>query len=194
MSTHAKTLLTPEQYLEIERKAEFKSEYHDGEMFAMSGAQEAHILIAMNAGTSLNSQFRGRPCRVYGSDMRVCARQRRSYFYPDISALCGQPIFLEDRRDNLVNPNLVIEVLSPSTEAYDRGRKFELYRGIQSLTQYVLISTEHVHVDVFTRGQSGSWTLTSADKLDATIELTSVDAVLRLADLYDKTEVRELPE
>ncbi len=194
MSTQTKTLLTPEQYLEIERKAEYKSEYHDGEMFAMAGARRAHNRIVGNAIGGLYAQLRGRGCGIYGSDMRVSARERRSYMYPDVSVVCGEEKFLEDIEDNLVNPGLIIEVLSPSTEAYDRGRKFAYYQAIPSLNQYVLVSAEHVRVDVFTRESSGKWTLTSANKLEETIELTSVDCRLRLGDLYDNTGLQELPQ
>ncbi len=125
VSTDPKTSLTPEQYLEIERKAEFKSEYFNGEMFAMAGAKEAHTLLAMNVGFALHPQLRGRPCRIYSNDMRVRVSSTGLYTYPDVIEVCGERHFLDDQRDTLLNPNLIVEVLSPTTEAYDRGRKFE---------------------------------------------------------------------
>jgi len=191
MSTQPKTFLTPQEYLEIERKAEYKSEYYAGEMFAMAGAQEPHNVIAINALAVLHSQFRGRPCRVYGSDLRVRVSQTGLYTYPDISAVCGQPRLEDDHLDTLLNPNLIIEVLSPSTEAYDRGRKFQQYRTIPSLMQYVLIASDHVYVDVYTRDQEGRWILTSAWKPEDIVELGSVECTMRVADLYDKTSLLE---
>src|SRR5579864_2954384 len=119
MSTQPKTFLTPQEYLEIERKAEHKSEYYQGEMFAMAGARKPHNIIAMHAGALLDLQFRGRPCLVFGSDMRVKVSQTGLYIYPDISAVCGELRLEDDHVDTLLNPNLIIEVLSSTTEAYD---------------------------------------------------------------------------
>ena len=116
--------MTPEQYLEIERKAEYKSEYRDGEMFAMAGAPEGHNLVVGNLIQGLIPQLRPRGCRVYSNDMRVQAGNSRLYAYPDVAVVCGEPQFLDNRRDTLLNPVMVVEVLSPSTEAYDRGEKF----------------------------------------------------------------------
>ena len=121
--------LTPEQYLEIERKAEFKSEYFQGEMFAMSGAREPHILIVANAVASLHQQLRQRPCRPLSNDMRVRVTPTGLYTYPDVVIVCAKPQFADDTFDTLLNPTVIIEVLSESTEAYDRGRKFEHYRS-----------------------------------------------------------------
>lgn len=187
MSTLPKTFLSPQEYLEIERKAEYKSEYYAGEMFAMAGARSSHNRIAMHAGTLLDLQFRGRPCEVFGSDQRVKVSQTGLYTYPDISAVSGEPRFEDDELDTLLNPNLIIEVLSPSTEAYDRGRKFQQYRTIPSLAQFVFIASDHVYVDVYTRDEGGRWILTSAWKPEDIVQLTSVECTMRIADLYDKT-------
>ena len=187
MSTVPKTFLTPEQYLEIERKAEYKSEYFHGEMFAMAGGREAHNLIAMNIGISIGQQFRGQPCRVYGSDMRVHIPATGLYTYPDIVAVCDRPQLQDDVKDTLLNPVLLVEVLSPSTEGYDRGRKFEHYKTIESLRQYVLVASDRVHVDVLTR-QPDNWLIHSADKINDTIDLVSISCKLSLADIYDKVE------
>ena len=189
MSTQPKAFLTPQEYLEIERKAEYKSEYYAGEMFAMAGAKERHNTIAINAIILIGQQFRGRPCHIYGSDMRVRVSQTGLYTYPDVSAVCGELRLEDDHVDTLLNPNLLIEVLSLTTEAYDRGRKFEQYRTIPSLTQYVLIASDHVYVDVYTRDQEGRWILTSAWKPEDVVQLTSVECTLRIADLYDKTDL-----
>jgi Uma2 family endonuclease len=189
MSTAPKTLLTPEQYLEIERAAEFKSEYYGGEMFAMAGAAEAHNLIVTNAVGELRQQFRARPCRVYSNDMRVRASATNLYMYPDVVAVCGDPRFLDERRDTLLNPVLLIEVLSPSTEAYDRGRKFDHYKTIDSLRDYLLIATDRIHADLYTRQPDGRWLITSANGREDLLTLDSVDARLLMSDLYEKVEL-----
>jgi len=131
VSTNPKTFLTPEQYLAIERKAEYKSEYYNGEMFAMAGAKEAHNLLVTTLVGLLYSQLRRGPCRVYSNDMRVSVSATGLYTYPDVVAVRGERQFLDEQRDTLLNPTLIIEVLSPSTEAYDRGRKFEHYQSIR---------------------------------------------------------------
>lgn len=189
MSTQPKTFLTPEEYLEIERKAEFKSEYLNGEMFAIAGAKEAHNLVVMNVSAGLHQQVRLRPCRVYLNDMRVRVPSTGFYTYPDVIALCGEPLFLDEQRDTLLNPGLIVEVLSPSTEAYDRGRKFEHYKSLESLREYLLIASDRMHADLYTRQPDGRWMLTSADKPEDSLALESVDARLVLADVYEKVEL-----
>jgi Uma2 family endonuclease len=180
--------LTSEQYLEIERAAAYRSEYHDGEMFAMAGAPEAHNLVVGNAFGELRQCLRKRPCRVYQSEMRVRISTTGIYTYPDVIAVCGMPQFVDEHRDTLLNPVLVIAALSPSTEAYDRGRKFEHYKTIESLRDYLLIATDRVHADLHTRQADGRWLLTSASGLEDALILDSVDARLVLADIYDKVE------
>ncbi len=187
MSTHPKTFLTPEQYLEIERQAEFKSEYYQGEMFAMAGAREGHNLIAGNVFAAFHQQFRSRPCRVYPSGMRVNATGLLTY--PDVVAVCGEPRFLDERRDTLLNPTLLVEVLSPSTEAYDRGRKSEHYRSIESLQEYLLISADRIRVDLYTRQADGRWLLTSSDRLEDSLNLESIGCRLGIADVYEKVDL-----
>jgi Uma2 family endonuclease len=181
--------VSPEQYLETERQAERKSEYHNGEMFAMAGAKEAHNLLVANTLASLHRQLRSRPCRVYPSDMRVRVSATGLSTYPDVVAVCGERLFLDDQRDTLLNPDLLVEVLSPSTEAYDRGRKFEQYKMLESLREYLLIASDRMHVDLYTRQADGRWLLTSADKPEDSLTLESVEAQLTLADLYEKVEL-----
>ena len=166
MATHPKTLLTPEQYLEIERKAEFKSEYYQGEMFAMAGAREGHNLIVLNVGAELRQQLRKRPCRTYVNDMRVLVSATGMYTYPDAVAVCGEPQFLDETRDTLLNPSLIVEVLSPSTEFYDRVRKFEHYRAVESVTEYLLVASERVSAELYTRQPDGRWMLTTASRME----------------------------
>jgi len=188
MSTLAKTFFTPEQYLEIERKAEYKSEYYQGEMFAMSGATSAHNLIVTNLIAELRQQLRKRPCLTYPSDMRVRVSATGLYTYPDLVVVCSEPQFLDERRDTLLNPTVIVEVLSPSTEAYHR-RKFEQYRSIESLRDYLLVASESVNVDLFTRQPDGRWLLTAANRLDDIIEIPSIDCRLALQDLYEKVDL-----
>jgi Uma2 family endonuclease len=187
MSTLPKTFLTEEQYLEIERAAEFKSEYFDGQMYAMSGAREAHNLISGNLFTSLRQQTRPRGCRAFINDMRVRV-SGRMYTYPDVVVACGERKFLDGRRDTLLNPTLICEVLSESTERYDRGRKFRHYQGIESLRQYVLVSTDQMSVEVFTRQSDDSWVLRTAENPTDTVELESIGCKLTLAEVYEDVE------
>jgi Uma2 family endonuclease len=140
VSTQPKVRITPQEYLALERKAEIKSEYFDGEMFAMSGATREHTKIVVNLITELNNQFADRPCEVYALDLRTKVSPTGLYTYPDIAAICGEPEFEDAHMDTLTNPQLIIEVLSDSTESYDRGRKFAHYRTIDSLLEYVLVS------------------------------------------------------
>lgn len=190
VSTQPKGFITPEQYLEIERAAEHKSEYFNGEMFAMAGAPENHGLIQMNVCGLLWQQLRGRPCRAYTSEVRVRVSPTGLYTYPDATVVWGEPVFLDRRRDTLLNPTLVIEVLSPSTEAYDRGRKFEHYETIESLRYYLLISSERVRADLFMI-REGRWT--AASSLENVIELEAAGCALRLADIYEKVEFEPAP-
>jgi Uma2 family endonuclease len=193
MSTQPKTLLTEEQYLAIERRAPYKSEFYKGEIFAMAGSREPHNLLAANLLALLHQQFRGRPCRVYPSDMRVNIPAVPLYTYPDVTALCQEPQFRGDHRDNLLNPSFIAEVLSESTESYDRGRKFELYQSIPSLREYLLISSDRVRVELYTLQAGGKWLLTAANRLDDTIPLDSIGCRIALADLYDKVELDTRP-
>ena len=188
MSTLPKTFITPEEYLEIERKAEFRSEYYRGEMFAMAGGTEAHTLLVMNTSTVL-VRLRGGPCRVYSHDMRVQVSATGLYTYPDLVAGCAERKFLDERRDTLLNPVLIIEVLSNSTEAYDRGQKFAQYRTLESLQEYVLIAQDRVEVEVYRRQAGGQWLLITANRPEDSITLESVSCSLVLSDIYADVEI-----
>ncbi len=181
--------ITPEEYLRIERAAEFKSEYFAGEMFAMAGGSPGHSQLKTNVTTALNNQLKGRSCTVYDSDLRVLVSKTGLFVYPDATVVCG-PLETFDG-DTATNPTLVVEVLSDSTEAYDRGTKFEHYRTIPSLREVVLVSQDHPIVERFTRGADGVWGLTDARGLEATIELPSIGVSLPLAEIYDKVEFPE---
>jgi Uma2 family endonuclease len=151
MSSVPKHYITPEEYLLCERKAEFRSEFFRGEMFAMAGASANHNLIVLNAGSLLREQLKKKPCRVYPSDLKLRIEETGLYTYPDLSVVCGEPQLESDAGDVLLNPVVLVEVLSDSTEAYDRGKKFEHYRTIPSLKHYVLIAQDRHSIDCFTR-------------------------------------------
>lgn len=177
--------MTPEQYLEIERNAEYKSEYYAGEMFAMAGASEAHGLISINLAALLHSQLRRSQCRPFVSDLRVNIPATGLYTYPDIVVTCGERKFIDAKADTLLNPVLIAEILSPSTEAYNRGRKFEHYRNIPTLNEYLLVAQDRIPVDLYTRQTAGAWLLTSASQLSDTLALPSINCSVLLADLYE---------
>ena len=188
MSTQSKPYLTPEQYLEIERKSEFKSEYFEGEMFAMAGATIAHTRIIAHAMRELGNQLRGKPCEPMSSEMRVCVRPAGLYTYPDIVVVCGELKLLDNTFDTLLNPTVIIEVLSESTEAYDRGKKFELYGSLESLQEYIMISSLRVRAERYTREPDGTWNYGEKTRLEDTLDLRSVDCHLRLADIYERVD------
>jgi Uma2 family endonuclease len=188
LSTQPKPRITPQEYLELERKAEIKSEYLDGEMFAMSGATREHAKVVLNIGTELNIQFVDRPCEVYVQDLRVKVSATGLYTYPDIAAVCGEPQFEDDHFDTLINPQLIIEVLSRSTESYDRGRKFAHYRAIESLHEYVLVSQTECRIERYLRQEDGNWLYTECTDPDGSIELTSIACRLSLARTYHKVD------
>ena len=183
---------TPEEYLALERQAEQRSEYYAGEIFAMSGASRRHSLIAGNIFAALHGQLRGRPCEVHMNDMRVKVSPTGLYTYPDVVALCGEPRFDDVQRDTLLNPNVIIEVLSPSTEAYDRGNKAAQYRQLPSLAEHLLVSQEHMHVEQYIRQADGQWLFSEVSGKDARIHLPSIKAVLVLAEIYDNVALDSL--
>jgi Uma2 family endonuclease len=155
----------------------------------MAGAKRAHNQRVAHLVRELDQQLRSRLCDVYPSDMRVYVHATRLYTYPDVTTVCGEPRFLDDQQDTLLNPDLIAEVLSPSTEAYDRGRKFDQYKSIESLREYLLVATDRVHADLYTRQADGRWLLTSADRLQDSLTLESVGGQLTLADLYEKVDL-----
>lgn len=178
--------MSPEAFLAFERASDEKHEYRDGEIVAMSGARRAHNIIALNVGSRLHGALKGKKCEAYMSEMRVWVPKSRLYTYPDIVVVCGDPEFVDDEFDTLINPILIIEILSESTESYDRGEKFKNYRSINSLTEYVLISQTSAAIEKYVKHGDGFWMLTDASGLDASINLDSIDCQLSLADVYDK--------
>jgi Uma2 family endonuclease len=181
--------LTPEQYLEIERKAEFKSEYYNGEIFAMLGGSRWHDWIAFDLTLLLGSHLKGRSCQGFTADMRIMT-PTGLYTYPDLAVTCEEPQFLESDVDTLTNPMLLVEILSQSTEGYDLGRKAEMYRTIPSLRELVLIAQDRYHVALQRRQPDGGWKLFEADGLDSCIEMASISYTLRLGELYETVAKR----
>lgn len=181
----AKQRYSAEEYLGLERHSETKSEFHDGQIFAMTGASREHNLITVNIAGEIRRQLKGRPCEAYVADMRVKAAESRSYHYPDFVVVCCMPKFEDNHFDTLLNPALVIEVLSPSTESYDRGGKFASYRKIESLREYVLVAQEVPRIERFQRTAEG-WVLTEAEGLDATLPLDAIGCSLSLREVYEK--------
>lgn len=179
------THYTAEEYLALERSASYKSEFHDGQIYAMTGASRKHNLVSGNIYRELSLQLKKRPCEAYINDMRVKAAQARSYHYPDIVVVCGTPQFEDTYVDTLINPTLLIEVLSPSTEAYDRGGKFSHYRKIASLREYLLVTQDQASIERYVR-QGDVWILTEALGLEASMPLESIDCILSLREVYDK--------
>lgn len=176
---------TAEDYLTLERNALYKSEFHNGEIFAMTGASRKHNLIAFNIAGELRAQLKNRPCEAYIADMRVKATKAHSYHYPDIAVVCGTPQFEDAHVDTLLNPTLLIEVLSPSTEAYDRGGKFAHYRKIASLCEYLLVTQDQPSIERYLR-QGEVWILSEAVDIGASVSLESIGCTLSLREVYDK--------
>lgn len=168
----------------MEESAEYKSEYYHGEIFAMTGASVSHNIITSNVITSLHIALRNSDCFVFPGDMKIQIDPAGHYAYPDVSVVCGEIEFAENRNDIIANPAVIIEVLSESTKDYDRGSKFKAYRNIRTLTDYILIDQYSYHIEHFFKNKSGKWELNEFDKLSDVFVLRSVDATLSLEDVY----------
>jgi Uma2 family endonuclease len=187
MSAQSQPRLTPEQYLELERAAQdVRSEYYNGRMYAMSGGTHTHAIVIGNLARRLGNALEKGPCVVTTSDMRVRVNKTGLYTYPDIVVVCDSPQYGDGRHDTVLNPTLIIEVLSPSTEAYDRGFKFAQYRALESLQEYALVSQAEPRVEVFRRQPTGDWLLSEAAGMDATLRFNSVNCAIAVKDIYDK--------
>jgi Uma2 family endonuclease len=194
MSAHAQPRLTPEQYLEIERAAEFRSDYYDGRMYAMSGGCPRHAFINGNLVRELGNAIKQRPCSVAASDLRLRVGSGVLYTYPDVIVVCGEIKVAHGHSDTLTNPTVVAEVLSPSTERYDRGVKSVQYRTIDSLQEYALISQSEARMELFSRQSSGRWLLSEFVGLNAICKFESLDCSVALADIYHNITFDEINE
>ncbi|MGD9561720.1 MAG: Uma2 family endonuclease [Pyrinomonadaceae bacterium] len=179
-------IMTPEEFLAFERASDEKHEYRDGEVVLMSGAKLNHNRISTNLTGLLWQGLKGKDCENYSNDLRVWVPKSRLYTYPDGIVVCGEPQFLDDEFDTLLNPVLIFEILSESTESYDRGRKFKNYRSIDSLKEYVLISQTSPSIEKYTKHGDGFWMLSEASGIDSNITFESIDCTLSLTDIYDK--------
>lgn len=204
MTALPKKYYTPEEYLELEEKAPYKSEYFDGQIYplgdfegdtpeAMAGAKPAHNAIRENLSIEIGSFLKKKRCRSYSSDQRVFIPSNGLYCYPDVVVVCGKPEFSDTQTNSLTNPVLLIEVLSQSTANYDRGEKFELYRDIPTFREYLLIDSRRIWAELWRKSAEGIWSLVFEGKsLDLTVHLETIGAELQLRDLYVNTE--DLPE
>lgn len=183
---------TPEEYLAFERASDTKHEYFDGEIYDMAGASDSHERIFGSTYASLYAQTRKRDCLVYGGNMRVRVSDKL-YSYPDITVVCGKPTFTEMQHlDTLTNPAVIIEILSSSTSAFDRGEKLHRYIAIPAAKVCLLIEQDKVHVDVYIRQPDGRWLIDAAEGLDSVIQLEAIGCTLALADIYEKIELEVL--
>jgi len=179
--------LTPAEYLAIERAASFRSEYYRGEIFAMAGGSPRHSLIKTNITRELSSRLRGKPCVTYDSDLRYRC-PTGLYTYPDVSVICAKAEFDDENRDTVLNPTLLVEVLSKSTEGWDRGKKFDHYLTIRSLRELVYVSQDSPHVRKFFRNPDESWTFTVISGTDQILTLVSLGVELPLAEIFERVE------
>ncbi|HVW07846.1 MAG TPA: Uma2 family endonuclease, partial [Bryobacteraceae bacterium] len=179
MSSQAVPYLTPEQYLEIERAAESRSEYLAGAMYAMSGGSRNHMHIVTAISGELYTALRGRDCAVASTDLRLSVGKYNLITYPDVFVTCGPDQFLDNRRDTLTDASLIVEVLSPSTKNYDRGEKFLFYRSVPSLREYLLFSQDEVRVEQYTRQPDGTWLMREFTSMNDEVELSSIGCRLR---------------
>ena len=190
LQTDPTEYVSPEDYLRLEREAEFKHEYFAGVIRAMAGAGYAHNLICANLTGELYSQLRGKSCNVVGSDQRLQTLSGSAYVYPDVTVVCGPPEFNEEKKfDTLLNPTLLVEVLSPSTANNDRGEKFMYYRQIPSLRQYLILDAQTVHIELYSRDELGRWVLTETRDLSTVLDLGSIGCQVPLAEVYAGVKV-----
>jgi Uma2 family endonuclease len=184
MSAHVQRL-SPEEYLKIERAAPFRSEYFNGRMYAMAGGSHRQAIVISNLIFGLRSELGKRPCLVTSSDLRVRVDPGGLYTYPDVVVVCREPKYADNQRDTLLNPVLVVEVLSPSTEAYDRGFKSAQYRTLATLQEYALVSQVEPRVEIFRKRAEGDWLFQESAGVDAVCRMESVGCALALSAIYE---------
>lgn len=191
MSTAPTPKLTPAEYLEIERAAEFKSEFYRGEMYAMAGASLSHARLVANLSRVLGNNLEDSPCEVLSTDMRVKVDATGLYTYPDVLVVCDSPELEDDQLDTLLNPTVLIEVLSKSTESYDRGMKSKHYRTIPSLRSLLLVSQTEPFIERYDLGEENHWILTEISGMEATLEIPVIDCNLAMSEIYSRTDFPE---
>jgi Uma2 family endonuclease len=182
---YGKARMSIEEYLKIENAADEKSEYYKGEIFAISGAKVPHNTIATNFLGILFNKLKGKKCKPYNSDQRIHIPMNTLFTYPDISIICGEIITLNNDDFNVLNPTVIIEVLSRSTRNYDRGEKFKLYRDIATLKEYILADSESIHIEVFRLNENGHWELEEYNSLSDKVIIKAIDETIALSEIYD---------
>lgn len=190
MAAITKTIISEKEYLEDERKSLHKSEYYKGEIFTMAGASKTHNKIVASIILAIGEHLKGKSCSFFPSDLRVHNSENSLYTYPDVIVVCGEEKYLDDEFDTLLNPTVLVEVLSPATEDYDRGTKFKLYRTIPSLKNYILVSSTEYAAEIYSRSENDEWVLNTAQEKDSFIHISAIDYNLFLSDIY--AQVAEL--
>src|SRR5918911_1420325 len=183
---HTRVSYTAREYLALERESDARHEYLDGQVYAMAGESLAHSQVCVNLLGELRAQLRGRDCQALSPNMKVQSGDAGLYAYPDATVVCGEPVFSDERGDVLTNPDVIVEVLSPSTEAYDRGEKFFRYRQLETLSDYLLVAQDRPRVEHYTRQPDGLWLLSTVVDLTSEVHVASVGCKLRLSELYDR--------
>lgn len=183
MTVAPKLKMTAAEYLEFERASEVKHEFHDGEVFLMAGASRNHDIVTVNLLVELAKHLKGKPCRAHSDDIKVSVDQNGKYLYPDISVICNEAAFTEPDVAN--DATIIVEVLSESTEAYNRGKKFQLYQGLPSLKEYVLVAQDEMKAEVFRRSNSGRWEYELVAEAMSLLQLPSIGFEIILSEIYD---------
>jgi Uma2 family endonuclease len=178
-----------EEYLEMENASLEKHEYYRGEVFAMSGAKVPHIAITSNLSGILYNKSKGKKCKPYGSDLRVHIPANTLFTYPDISFICGEVITLNNDEFNVLNPAVIIEVLSKSTKNYDRGEKFKLYRDIPTLKEYILVDSESIHIEVFRINEKNHWELEEYNNVNESLQIKAINENILISEIYEDVKV-----
>jgi Uma2 family endonuclease len=186
---YGKQKFTIQEYLEIEETALEKHEYYKGEIFAMSGSKVPHNAIAGNLYANLHSNLRGKKCKPYNSDQRIHIKANSLFTYPDISIFCGEIITLNNDNWNVLNPTVIIEVLSPSTKNYDRGEKFKLYRDIPTLKEYILVDSESIHIEIFRLNENNHWELEEYNQTDEYLKVKAVNENILISEIYEGVKI-----
>jgi len=179
-----------DEYLALDREADYKSEYVAGEIFAMGGASPRHVLIMSNTAREFGSKLKNTNCQVYSADLRIQAAAGDAYHYPDVAVVCGRPEYLDGKKDTVTNPIVIVEVLSPATRSYDRGDKFASYRRIAALREYILIAQEACHVEHFVR-KEGGWDFSEIEDCQGDLLVTTLGIAIPLVEIYAKLEFLE---
>ncbi|KAA3606534.1 MAG: Uma2 family endonuclease [Calditrichaeota bacterium] len=183
-----KQFYTIEEYLEFEDQADTKHQLYNGEIFAMSGATLNHNIIASYTSFALMNAFKGKPCIVTGADLKVQIEKNGLFTYPDVSIFCGEPEFYKNRNDTITNPILIVEVLSDSIEAFERGKKFELYRTLESFKHYILISQKEIHVEYYFKNEKSNWELEEFKEMKDILKIHNLNVEISLEEIYSKVK------